>query len=106
MPPGWNGSLTTRSAFGGSLFSEWFFSRFSRSPDCATGFDSSYRIFFSEDNPQLQAFDALQNIYTKDDNVMIILTAEEGTIYEEEFLEAVQWVTTQGWQIPYSRRVA
>ena len=68
-------------------------------------FDSSYRIFFSEDNPQLQAFDALQNIYTKDDNVMIVLTAEEGTIYEAEFLEAVQWVTTQGWQVPYSRRV-
>jgi len=68
-------------------------------------FDSSYRIFFSEDNPQLQAFDALQDIYTKDDNVMIILTANKETIYEQDFLEAVQWVTTQGWQVPYSRRV-
>lgn len=68
-------------------------------------FDSSYRIFFSEDNPQLQAFDALQNIYTKDDNVMIVLTADNESIYEKDFLEAVQWVTTQGWQVPYSRRV-
>jgi predicted RND superfamily exporter protein len=68
-------------------------------------FDSSYRIFFSEDNPQLQAFDALQNIYTKDDNVMIVLTADKDSIYEEDFLEAVQWLTTQGWQVPYSRRV-
>ncbi len=68
-------------------------------------FDSSYRIFFSEDNPQLQAFDALQNIYTKDDNVMIVLTANKDSIYEADFLEAVQWVTTQGWQVPYSRRV-
>ena len=68
-------------------------------------FDSSYRIFFSEDNPQLQAFDALQNVYTKDDNVMLVLTADEGSIYEAEFLEAVQWVTKQGWQVPYSRRV-
>lgn len=68
-------------------------------------FDSSYRIFFSEDNPQLKAFDALQNIYTKDDNVMLVLTAESGSIYEEEFLGAVQWVTEQGWQVPYSRRV-
>ncbi|MEM9158398.1 MAG: MMPL family transporter [Verrucomicrobiota bacterium] len=68
-------------------------------------FDSSYRIFFSEDNPQLQAFDALQNTYTKDDNVMIILTANKDSIYEQDFLEAVQWVTTQGWQVPYSRRV-
>ena len=68
-------------------------------------FDSSYRIFFSEDNPQLKAFDALQNIYTKDDNVMIVLTANKETIYEEDFLAAVQWVTEQGWQVPYSRRV-
>ncbi len=76
---------------------------YSLAPDIR--FDSSYRIFFSEDNPQLQAFDALQNIYTKDDNVMIVLTADKDSIYEEDFLEAVQWVTTQGWQVRYSRRV-
>lgn len=76
---------------------------YSLAPDIR--FDSSYRIFFSEDNPQLQAFDALQNIYTKDDNVMIVLTADKDSIYEEDFLEAVHWVTTQGWQVPYSRRV-
>lgn len=68
-------------------------------------FDTSYRVFFSEDNPQLQAFDALQNVYTKDDNVMIILTADRDSIYEQDFLEAVQWVTAEGWQVPYSRRV-
>lgn len=43
-------------------------------------FDNSYRIFFSEENPQLQAFDALQNIYTKDDNILYVLTAPDGTI--------------------------
>jgi len=68
-------------------------------------FDTSYRVFFSEDNPQLKAFDELQNVYTKDDNVMIVLTADKDTIYEQNFLEAVQWVTTQGWQVDYSRRV-
>jgi len=68
-------------------------------------FETSYRVFFSEENPQLQAFDALQNTYTKDDNVMLVLTADSGSIYEQDFLEAVQWVTAQGWQVPYSRRV-
>ena len=29
------------------------------------GFTNNYRAFFSEDNPQLQAFDALQNKYIK-----------------------------------------
>jgi len=68
-------------------------------------FDTSYRIFFSEDNPQLQAFDTLQNVYTKDDNAMIVLTASKETIYEKDFLEAVQWLTKEAWQIAYSRRV-
>ncbi len=36
---------------------------------------------------------------------MIVLTADKDSIYEADFLEAVQWVTTQGWQVPYSRRV-
>ena len=27
-------------------------------------FDTDYRVFFSEDNPQLQAFEELQNTYT------------------------------------------
>ena len=29
-------------------------------------FDTDYRAFFSEENPQLQAFDALQEKYTQD----------------------------------------
>lgn len=69
-------------------------------------FDTSYRVFFSEDNPQLQAFDTLQNIYTKDDNVMYILTAPNGTIYDREFLGAVQWLTRAAEeQIPYNTRI-
>lgn len=68
-------------------------------------FETSYRIFFSKENPQLQAFDALQKIYTKDDNVMFVVAANKGTIYEPDFLKGVDWLTEQGWQIPYSRRV-
>ncbi len=68
-------------------------------------FDNSYRIFFSPENPQLQAFDALQNVYTKDDNLLFVLTAPEDSIYEQEFLEATQWLTNEAWQLPFSRRV-
>jgi len=28
-------------------------------------FSSDYRVFFSKENPQMQAFEALQNTYTK-----------------------------------------
>jgi len=31
-------------------------------------FKTDYRVFFSADNPQLKAFEELQNTYTKTDN--------------------------------------
>ena len=33
-------------------------------------FTNDYRIFFGEDNPQLLAFEELQDTYSKNDNVM------------------------------------
>ena len=33
-------------------------------------FNNDYRIFFSPDDPRLQAFENLQNTYTKNDNVL------------------------------------
>ena len=36
-------------------------------------FNNDYHIFFDEDNPQVQAFDGLQEKYTKDDNVFIVI---------------------------------
>lgn len=68
-------------------------------------FSSDYRVFFSKENPQLQAFDALQNTYTKNDNVMIALAPNDGQVFTRENLAAVEELTKQSWQIPYSIRV-
>ncbi len=68
-------------------------------------FSSDYRVFFSEENPQMQAFDALQNTYTKNDNVMIALAPENGQVFTRENLAALEELTKQAWQIPYSIRV-
>ena len=35
-----------------------------------TKFSSDYRIYFSDDNPHLQAYEDLQATFTKSDNVM------------------------------------
>ncbi|MEM7250128.1 MAG: MMPL family transporter [Pseudomonadota bacterium] len=68
-------------------------------------FTTNYRMFFSEDNPQLLAFEALEDTYNKSDNVMFVLTPKSGNVFNEETLKAVQWITEQGWQIPFSTRV-
>jgi len=68
-------------------------------------FSSDYRVFFSKENPQLQAFDALQNTYTKNDNVLIALAPKDGKVFTRETLAAVEELTKESWQIPYSIRV-
>ena len=69
------------------------------------GFTSDYRVFFSDDNPQLEAFEALQNTYTKNDNVMFVLAPKDGKVFTPEMLAVVQELTEESWQIPHSIRV-
>ena len=58
-------------------------------------FSNNYRVFFSEENPQLQAFDALQNKYIKNDNAMIVLVPKSGKVFTRETLTAVEELTKQ-----------
>ena len=68
-------------------------------------FTNDYRVFFSKENPQLLAFENLQDTYSKNDNVMMVLVPEEGEVFTEKTLKAVIWLTDQAWQTPYSTRV-
>ncbi|MFY0600214.1 MAG: MMPL family transporter [Cyclobacteriaceae bacterium] len=68
-------------------------------------FDSDYHVFFSDDNPQLLAYDGLQNKYTKDDNVFIVIESLEGELFTPENISAIEKLTADSWQVPYSSRV-
>ena len=68
-------------------------------------FDGDYHVFFSESNPELEAFDALQEKYTKDDNVILVLAPENGDVFTRENLVAIEELTAQAWNTPYSSRV-
>ena len=69
------------------------------------GFDSDYHVFFSDDNPQLKAFEELQNKYTKDDNVFIVVEPKNGDVFTPETLAALEELTANSWLTPYSSRV-
>ncbi|MEN8213701.1 MAG: MMPL family transporter, partial [Pseudomonadota bacterium] len=68
-------------------------------------FENDYRIFFGEENPQLLAFENLQDTYTKNDNVLIVLAPKDGRVFTPQVLAAVQDITGRAWQTPYSLRV-
>jgi uncharacterized protein len=68
-------------------------------------FSNDYRVFFSDDNPQLNAFENMQNTYTKDDNVLFVVSPHNGNVFTPETLAAIQDITNEAWQIPHSIRV-
>jgi predicted RND superfamily exporter protein len=68
-------------------------------------FTTSYRIFFSADNPQLLAFEALENTYSKNDNVLMVFEPKDGNVFSREVLSLIEDTTKKAWQIPYSNRV-
>lgn len=68
-------------------------------------FTNDYRVFFSKENPQLLAFEELQEAYTKSDNVLIMLEPKNGDVFTPETLAAIVDLTDRSWQIPFSIRV-
>jgi predicted RND superfamily exporter protein len=68
-------------------------------------FKSDYRVFFSDENPQLSAFEAMQKIYSKSDNVAFVLSPKDGEVFSPATLAAVHELTEAAWQVPYSTRV-
>ncbi len=68
-------------------------------------FDTSYQAFFSDENPQLQSFEALEKIYTKNDNILIVLAPKDGVVFSPQTLAAVEALTKEAWKIPYAIRV-
>jgi predicted RND superfamily exporter protein len=63
------------------------------------------RVFFSEENPQLQALEALENTYSKDNNVLFVIAPENANVFTRNTLAAVEDLTQASWQMPYSSRV-
>lgn len=68
-------------------------------------FSNNYRVFFSPENPQLQAFEQLQNVYTKSDNILMVVAPKDGQVFTRQTLATVQWLTQEAWKLPYSSRV-
>lgn len=68
-------------------------------------FDGDYHTYFSADNPELLAFDGLQQKYTKDDNAFIVLTAKNGNVFTKENLMAIEELAAEAWNVPFSNRV-
>ncbi|GAB4196263.1 MAG: MMPL family transporter [Wenzhouxiangellaceae bacterium] len=68
-------------------------------------FSNDYRDYFSDENPQLQAWEQLQQVFSKLDNVFIVATAKEGDLFTPGKLQALAELTEAAETIPYATRI-
>ena len=68
-------------------------------------FSSDYRIYFSDENIHLKAYEDLQATFTKTDNVMFVLAPGDGEVFTPQTLSIIEELTELSWQLPYSIRV-
>jgi len=68
-------------------------------------FDTNYRVFFGKDNPQLLAFEEIQDIYAKNDNVLIVLKPKDDNAFSGDILKAMETITEAARKLPFATRV-
>lgn len=68
-------------------------------------FSMDNRVFFSSENKQLKNLEEFENTYNRENNVLIVIEVKEGNIFTNENLKAIEDITKESWQIPYSGRV-
>lgn len=68
-------------------------------------FSENMRVFFSKEDPQLKALEALENTYTKYDNVLLAIAPRDNNVFTRQTLAAIEELTQTLWETPYSSRV-
>ena len=68
-------------------------------------FSADYKVYFGPDNPELLAFQAFEDTYTKSENILFVLQPADKNVFSHRTLEIVRQLTEDAWQIPYSIRV-
>ncbi len=68
-------------------------------------FTTNYRVFFSQENPELNAFEKFQKTFTKNDNILVVIQPKDGKVFKPKMAEALEWLSAEAWKVPYAIRV-
>ncbi|MDX1504035.1 MAG: MMPL family transporter, partial [Thermoanaerobaculia bacterium] len=66
---------------------------------------NSFRVYFSEENPERVAFEALEATYAKSDNILFVLRPAAGDVFTAETLASLERLTEAAWRLPWASRV-
>lgn len=68
-------------------------------------FDADYHVWFSKDNPDLNAFDEFQRVFAKEELGMVAVKSHSGDIFTNKNLATLRTLTEKFWTVPYVNRV-
>jgi len=68
-------------------------------------FENDPRVYFSEDNPDLIAFEQFEDIYKRDDSLFFVVQSKSGSILRPQGLTALAEITEKAWYIENAERV-
>jgi predicted RND superfamily exporter protein len=68
-------------------------------------FRGDYKVFFEEDNPQRLQFEQMQDTFSKNDGVSLIVAPKARKVFSFETLKLIQEITEQAEYTPFSSKV-
>jgi predicted RND superfamily exporter protein len=68
-------------------------------------FRGDYKVFFEESDPQRMAFEEMQNVFNKTENVAFMIVPESSNVFNQNTLNLAYDITEAAWQLPLSTRV-
>ncbi len=66
---------------------------------------NEHRVMFGEGNPQLAAFDALEDTYAASNTALVAIAPRTGSLFNRDALGVVESLTEAAWLAPHSTRV-
>lgn len=67
-------------------------------------FTSDFRAYFSDANPQLRAFEAMETRFSRQDSLFVLVSSER-SLFDAQTLDVIADLTDTGWRLPYVTRV-
>lgn len=66
---------------------------------------NDFRVYFSQDNPQLVAFETLEKTFGKQDSLFFFIQPKDENIFSQQALTLIWELTEKAWNLPYAQRV-
>ena len=68
-------------------------------------FTSDFRAYFSEKNPELRAFEAMEKRFSRQDNLYFLVSSVDQSLFSEKGLSLIELLTEEAWTLPHVQRV-